>query len=132
MQENSSQQPEKFRAGIGTWIRMVLVGLLGMVFFPIFPLMLSANLCGMSMLCFLVDYSPWVAGISAAVGFLGGMFLAYKIAAHSHRKRLEDPPFRPETLGDRRTENMVERRKADARIAWLSKLGRERDTHRPR
>ena len=130
MREENSQKSDRFRAGVGTWIRMVLVGAICAVFAPIVPLMVSANLCGMSLLCFLVDYSPWIAGISAALGFFGGMFLTYKIAEHSHRKRLEDPPFRPETLGDRRTENMVERRKADARIAWLSKLGREREQDR--
>ena len=132
MVESANQTDRKFRAGFGTWLRMVLFGLLGMALFPIVPLLVSATVCGAGLFCFLVDYSFWVAGASALVGLVGGMLLTYKAAEHSHRKRFEDPPFRPETLGDRRTENMVERRKADARIAWLSKLGRERDTHRPR
>ena len=127
MPEGENQQGEKFKAGFGTWFRMVLVGIVCAVVLPIAPLLAVATSCGIGLLCFLVDHSLWVAGISAAIGFIGGMFLTFKLAQHSHKKRFEDQPFRPETLGDRRTEMMVERRKADARIAWLSKLGQERD-----
>lgn len=131
MHEENSRQPEKFRAGIGTWIRMILVGAICAALLPILPLLVSATFCGWGFLCILVDHSPWVFGISAALALLGGMFLIYQMAKYSHRKRFEDQPFRPETLGDRRTENMVERRKADARVAWMNKLGRERDQTRP-
>ena len=127
MNEGASQQEWKFWAGPRTWITMGLVGIIGMVIFPVVPLMLGATTCGMTLSCFLVDHSMWVAGISAAVGLVGGMYLSFKLAEHSHKKKHEDQPFRPETLGDRRTENMVERRQADARIAWLSRLGNERD-----
>ena len=127
MNEGASQQEWKFKAGPRTWITMGLVGIIGMVIFPVVPLILGATACGMTLSCFLVDHSMWVAGISAAVGLVGGMYLSFKLAEHSHKKKHEDQPFRPETLGDRRTEQMVERRQADARIAWLSRLGKERD-----
>lgn len=127
MNDVSSAQAQKFKAGIGTWVRMILAGLLVGALFPILPALIGATLCGYAWTCFAVDYATAVALVSAVIGLVGGAAFAYAMSKHAHRKKFEDAPFRPETLGDRRTENMVERRKADARISWLTRLGRERD-----
>ena len=130
MTNETGNQETKFKAGIGTWVRMALLGLLVGVLFPIVPALVGATICGYAWTCILVDNATLVALLSAIIGLIGGAAFAYAMAKHAHRKKFEDPPFRPETLGDRRTENMVERRKADARIAWLNKLGRERESDR--
>ena len=126
MNAGTEQQERKFKAGIGTWVRSVLAGLICAVIFPILPNLLVNVACGGWAHCFQSDYSLWAAGIAAAIGLIGGMLFTYNYAARAYKKQVEDPPYRPETLGDRRTEMMVERRKADARAAWLTRLGRER------
>ena len=118
MIEGSNQQGEKFKPVAGTWVRMVLVGICCAVVFPIVPALFVSISCGYSLLCFLVDHSLWVAGISAAIGFIGGMFVTFKMAQHAHRKRFEDQPLQPAMT--------IERRKGDAWIGYLNQYGRDR------
>ena len=118
MNETSSQRKTRFRPGFRGWVGTLAVGVICGALLPIVPLVASATACGMGMLCFLVDHSPWVAGITAVAGFIGGMFITYKLAEHSHKKKLEEQPLRPEMT--------LDQRQHEARMAWLNNFDRHR------
>lgn len=118
MNEISSQRESRYRVGVRGWFLILLAGAICAALLPILPLVASAAVCGMGMLCFLVDYSSWVAGICGVLGFTGGMFVAYKLAAQSHKKGSEEQPVQPEMT--------LDRRQHEARMAWLDHQGRER------
>ena len=118
MTEDAAQEGKKFKAGLGTWVRMVLVGLVCGALLPIVPNLVISIACGGGALCFLVDSSLWVSVIAAAIGFAGGVLVVYAAAKHAHRKRFEDPSFGPEVT--------IESRKGDAWIGYLNQYGRDR------
>ena len=120
MNEVSEQQEDKFRPGVRGWLVMFVVGLICAVLLPIVPLVATATACGMGLgpMCFLVDHSQWVAGVTAAVALIGAMYVTYKVEQRSHRKRSEEQPLRPEMT--------IHQRQHEARMAWLNDHGRHR------
>ena len=118
MEDTSSQREDRYKPGVKGWLVMLLVGIICAAFLPIVPLVASATFCGMGFLCILVDNSPWVAGITAFIGFVGGMYLSRKLAEHSHKRKFEEQPLQPEMTRDLRQHQ--------ARMAWLDDIGRRR------
>ena len=58
MNETSGQQESRYRVGVRGWLLILLAGAICAALLPILPLVAGAAICGMGMLCFLVDYSP--------------------------------------------------------------------------
>lgn len=118
MTESGTQQDYKFKISAGTWVRMILVGVICGALLPIVPNLVISIACGGGALCAVVDYSLWVSAVAAAFGLALGAAFVYTAARHAHRKRFEDPSFGPEVT--------LESRKGDAWIGYLNQYGRDR------
>ena len=118
MTGDAAQEGKKFKAGLGTWVRMILVGIVCAVLLPIMPNLVISIACGGGALCFMVENPLIISAIAAAIGLGGGMLVVYAAAKHAHRKRYQDPSFGPEVT--------LESRKGDAWIGYLNQYGRDR------